>query len=88
MAAISIEAMRAYLHRSISSLNRNKLNGLLAEVELRNYLTHLGFGDRVSRGGWIARRDGLGEFGHKTAVFFPEIVDPVRLRARPQSGHT
>ncbi|MGI8480754.1 MAG: hypothetical protein ACR2MF_01590 [Chthoniobacterales bacterium] len=76
MAAISLEEMRAYLCRSISSLNRNKLNGLLAEVELRKYLTDLGFGDRVSRGGWIARRDGPGEFGHRTAVFFPEIVKP------------
>ena len=68
--------MRAYLRRSITSLNRNKLNGLLAEVDLRRHLADLGFGDRVSRGGWIARREGPGEFGHRTAVFFPEVLSP------------
>ena len=76
MNALSENAMRAYLSRSISSLNRNKLNGLLAEVDFRAYLAGLGFGDRVSRGGWIARRIGAGEFAHKTAVFFPETIQP------------
>jgi hypothetical protein len=76
MAVIFTSSMRDYLRRSISSLNANKLNGLLAEVELRKYLASLGFGQRVSRGGWIARREGSGEFGHRTAVFFPEIVTP------------
>jgi len=76
MSAVSENAMRAYLSRSIASLNRNKLNGLLAEVDLRAHLKSLGFGDRVSRGGWIARRIGAGEFAHKTAVFFPETIKP------------
>lgn len=87
--------MRAYLSRSIASLNRNKLNGLLAEVELRNYLTNLGFGDRISPGGWIARRQGAGEFGHHTVVFFPEIIrigetySPERILPIPPVGlHT
>ncbi|MCX6969307.1 MAG: hypothetical protein NTV93_04015 [Verrucomicrobia bacterium] len=76
MATLSTEAMRAFLRKSITSLNRNKLNGLLAEVDLRQHLAELGFGDRVSRGGWIARREGPGEFGHRTAVFFPEVLLP------------
>ena len=76
MSALSDTAMRSYLTRSIASLNRNKLNGLLAEVDFRSHLAELGFGGRVSRGGWIARRIGAGEFAHKTAVFFPETIIP------------
>ena len=76
MSSLSKEAMRAYLSRSIASLNRNKLNGLLAEVDFRAHLASLGFGDRVSRGGWIARKVGAGEFARKTAVFFPETITP------------
>jgi hypothetical protein len=72
MSTLTEGAMRGFLSRSISSLNRNKINGLLAEVELRRYLTALGFGDRISPGGWIARREGAGEFGHHIVVFFPE----------------
>jgi hypothetical protein len=74
MSSLSVKTMRAFLARSISSLNRNKLNGLLAEVSFRAHLRELGFGDRVSRGGWIARRTGAGEFAHRTAVFFPETI--------------
>jgi hypothetical protein len=66
--------MRGYLAKSISSLNANKLNGLLAEIDLRNYLAGLGYGDRVSSGGWIARREGPGQFGHHTVVLFPETI--------------
>ena len=76
MSVFSENEMRAYLSLSIASLNQNKLNGLLAEVDFRDHLRSLGFGDRVSRGGWIARRVGAGEFAHQTAVFFPEIIDP------------
>ena len=75
MSSLNEDAMRTYLSRSISSLNRNKINGLLAEVDLRRYLISLGFADRVSPGGWIARREGAGEFGHHTVVFFPEILE-------------
>jgi len=64
------------LGKSIASLNQNKLYGLLAEVDFRTRLAALGFGDRVSRGGWIARRVGVGEFAHNTAVFFPETIKP------------
>lgn len=76
MNSLSEAEMRAFLSRSISSLNRNKLNGLLAEVDFRRHLNALGFGSRVSRGGWIARRIGAGEFAHQTAVFFPESILP------------
>jgi hypothetical protein len=68
--------MRAYLSRSISSLNQNKLRGLLAEVEFRRHLATVGYADRVSPGGWILRRDGPGQFGHSTIVIFPEVVTP------------
>jgi hypothetical protein len=76
MSTLDEQAMRRFLSRSISSLNRNKLRGLLAEVDFRAHLNALGFGDRVSRGGWIARRVGPGEFAHRTAVFFPETIQP------------
>lgn len=68
--------MRQFLSKSISGFNQNKLNGLLAEVEFRNYLESLGFADRVSVGGWIARNVGPGDFGHHTAVFFPSTIQP------------
>jgi len=76
MPNLSLEAMRAYLSQSISSLNQNKLRGLLAEVDLRDHLANLGFGDRVSRGGWIARTKGDGIFGDSTIALFPEIITP------------
>jgi len=89
MSVFSENEMRAYLSRSISSWNRNKLNGLLAEVDFRDHLGSLGFEERVSRGGWIARRVGVGEFAHQTAVFFPETIragiDYPSSRSLPQA---
>lgn len=82
MNSISLEAMREYLSRSMHSgrgstvINRNKLNGMLAEIDFRNYISSLGFGDRVSMGGWILRNEGPGVFGHYNAVIFPEIILP------------
>ncbi len=76
MSTVDESEMRNYLSQSISSLNHNKLNGLLAEAEFRSHLANLGFGSRVSRGGWIARRVGEGEFAAQTAVFFPETIQP------------
>ena len=91
MSHLSLPAMRGLLSRSIASLNRNKLNGLLAEVSFRTHLAALGFGDRVSRGGWIARRVGAGAFAHNTAVFFPETflpgVDYPANRNLPEPDH-
>jgi hypothetical protein len=55
MASISLESMRFYLQKSISSFNRNKLNGLLAEISLRQMIRDWGFQDKVSPGGWIVR---------------------------------
>lgn len=70
--------MRTYLGRSIASINQNKLNGLLAEVGLRNYLTGLGYEGRVSRGGWLLRTKGVNIFGNATIALFPEILDPAQ----------
>ena len=75
MGKISIIDMQAYLSKSISSLNRNKLNGILAEIEFRDYLKEIGYIDRISPGGWIVRSVGEGSFGHHTQVFFPETVE-------------
>jgi len=97
MGSLSLDAMRAYLSRSIANQNqsKNKLNGLLAEVSLRTHLTDLGYGNRVSPGGWILRREGAGTFGHNTVVVFPEEVHPDadlpagRIPANPPLGlHT
>lgn len=76
MSSVDEASMRRFLSHSISSMNRNKLNGLLAEVDLRRHIAELGFVDRISPGGWIARRKGPGEFGHGTVVFFPEVIQP------------
>jgi hypothetical protein len=76
MTTLSTTSMCEFLRNSISSMNANKLNGLLAEVDLRNYLSQIGFAGRVSPGGWIARRVGAGDFGHETVVLFPEVVTP------------
>lgn len=95
MSSLNISAMRNYLSASVSSVNRNKINGMLAEVEFRAYLKALGFGSRVSVGGWIARSDGPGNFGRHAVVFFPHTVNqneryPVGAQPiRPDSGlHT
>jgi hypothetical protein len=66
--------MRSYLSSSISSINQNKINGMLAEIDLRNTLINLGFGGRISQGGWIMRNVGAGVFGHTTAVIFPQTI--------------
>jgi hypothetical protein len=76
MAAIDIPTMRDFLGRSLSSVNSNKINGMLAEIDLRRYITSLGYGRRVSPGGWISRSHGPGIFGHTTCVYFPQIVEP------------
>ena len=88
---INSEVMRSYLSRSLSSMNRNKVRGLIAEVELRKYIDELGYGERVSAGGWIARSvksDTGAEFGDTTVALFPETVLPDRDytpdRALPQ----
>jgi hypothetical protein len=76
MAKLNINSMRNYLSLSISSINQNKINGMLAEIDLRNTLITLGFDGRISQGGWIMRNVGPGVFGHNTAVIFPQTIKP------------
>lgn len=76
MTSLTSSDMQAFLARSISSFNANKLNGLLAEIDFRTHLTSLGYADQVSAGGWIARNTGAGSFGHDTVVLFPESIQP------------
>jgi hypothetical protein len=76
MAKIDINTMRTYLSLSISSFNQNKLNGMLAEISLRDKLKELGFDGRISQGGWIMRNVGSGNFGHNTIVVFPQTIQP------------
>ena len=76
MGKIKIDVMRQYLSKSISSINTNKANGMLAEIRLRNTLADLGFADRISQGGWIARNVGANIFGHHTCVLFPMTIEP------------
>ena len=76
MAEIDINTMRSYLSSSISSINQNKINGMLAEIDLRETLINLGFGGRISQGGWIMRNVGAGAFGHNTIVVFPQTIQP------------
>ena len=76
---ITVDRMKSYLSRSLSSMNSNKVRGLIAEVELRKYIDKMGYGNRVSAGGWIARSvksDGGSEFGESTVALFPETVSP------------
>jgi len=49
---------------------------MLAEIDLRNTLINLGFGGRISQGGWIMRNVGSGVFGHHTSVIFPQTIEP------------
>ncbi|CAN5406735.1 hypothetical protein BH09PLA1_BH09PLA1_01400 [soil metagenome] len=85
MASLSLAAMRQFLSTSVTSgkssggvVNKNKIHGLLAEVYLRQHLTQLGFGDRVSVGGWISRSESRGglKFGEKIVALFPETILP------------
>jgi len=76
MLSLDINSMQSYLSKSVSSLNANKVNGMLAEIELRNHLNKLGYGDRISQGGWIVRNVGSGVFGEYTSVLFPKTIIP------------
>ncbi len=101
MTGLSIDVMREFLSRSVTSnrsqgiLNQNKLNGLLAEVDFRRHLQNEGFLERISLGGWIARRVGADEFGSRTVAVFPELFTDGRSltigrqRSKPSHGlHT
>lgn len=82
MPSATLQTARQYLSTSLASgsanvVNQNKVNGLLAEVDFREHLRQAGFTDRVSLGGWIARRVGAGEFGTETVALFPEVCHDV-----------
>ena len=89
MAQLNLNTMRSYLSSSISSINQNKINGMLAEIDLRNTLVGLGFGGRISQGGWIVRSVGAGVFGHQSSVLFPMTIQagtdysPTRVLEEP-----
>ena len=76
MAHLDLNSMTQFLSKSISSINQNKINGMLAEIDLRRTLIQMGFSGRVSQGGWILRNQGAGVFGHHTIVLFPETITP------------
>lgn len=76
MAEINQSTMLNYLNISLSSINQNKINGILAEIDLRNTLSQFNFGTRISQGGWIMRNVGNGTFGHSTIVIFPQTIQP------------
>jgi hypothetical protein len=76
MSSLNLNSMQNYLSKSISSLNANKVRGMLAEIDLRNHLDALGFKDRISQGGWIIRNTGDGVFGENTIVLFPQTIIP------------
>lgn len=87
--------MRAFLSRSISSVNDNKIHGIIAETEFRDYIAGLGYGAHISPGGWIIRSTSPVAFGARTAVLFPETVVPrksyapgARLAPVPPRLHT
>ena len=68
---------------------------MLAEIDLRDTLTALGFGGRISQGGWIMRNFGAGVFGHNAIVAFPQTIQPEidysierQLEDPPMSLHT
>jgi hypothetical protein len=95
MSHLSLSSMRQFLYSSISSINQNKLNGMIAEIDLRNTLNDLGFSKRISPGGWIVRNVGPEVFGHHTSVFFPETIkvgveypDNRNLEEPPRALHT
>lgn len=97
MSHLSLSAMRRYLSQSLSSVNQNKLNGLLAEIAFRQYLAAEGFGERITAGGWLCRSDARSgsPFGSSIVAFFPESTVPCTsydisrtLPSPPQGLHT
>lgn len=73
MSSLSLQDMRNYLSASLTNLNSNKLNGLKAEIDFRSHLQSLGFGDRVSPGGWLFRNTHV-DFAKHTIALFPHVM--------------
>ena len=70
---MSAVRMKSYLHKSLSSEGSIPLP---PKIALRNRAQDLGFSDKIGPGGCLARTGGVGIFGHTTAAFFPETVQP------------
>jgi hypothetical protein len=68
--------MKQFLSKSYASVNNNKINGLMAEIDFRKYLGTLGFSENISVGGWIARSVGINKFSQSIIVMFPETIRP------------
>ena len=78
---VTLEQMKGFLSSSLSSVNKNKLRGMLAEIKLREHLDEMGFGDNISAGGWIARSvigPEQSKFAENTVALFPETIMPGR----------
>lgn len=72
---LSRSAMLAFLAKSYSSLNQNKLNGIRAELDFIRFVTSGGFADRASPGGWILRPTHVERFGLAAPIaLFPVPV--------------
>jgi hypothetical protein len=87
---ISVGEMKRYLSRSMPNVNRNKVNGVLAEIEFRRHIETLGFLNRVSAGGWIARNK-RNNFSHHVVALFPETIEADQVIVRndiPLGLHT
>ena len=80
MGSLTVDEMRNYLGRSLSTVNDNKLNGLRAEIEFRKKLEELGMAERVSMGGWLARNYATVTnpkgFGDHVIALFPHVIKP------------
>ena len=74
MAKLDINSMKTYLSSCTNSLNQNKIDEMLAEIELRTILINLGFSDRISQSGWITWKVSIGGFGHNTIIVFPQTI--------------
>lgn len=49
---------------------------MLAEIDLRDTLIAMGFGGRISQGGWIIWNVSIGVFGHNIIIVFPHTIQP------------
>jgi len=76
MNTMSIDAMIGFLGKSSLEYDQNRVNGILTEIDFRRYVEGLGFTERVSFGGWIARSGGSNIYGHNEIVLFSEIIQP------------
>jgi hypothetical protein len=89
MPKLSMLQMRSLLGRSIASLSENRLNHVLAQIHFRNYLKQIGLTDRISAGGFLAKRNIL---ANSTVVLFPETVEPGKpypaTRPLPEPSHS